>query len=133
MSIFRSAITDGQGDVDVGYLSLIWGLVGWGLAVGVVLTVSLFAAWRTPKDAAGIIQAVGISVAAISGGFATMLGAVGLFRLGDKDHAAPGSMTTKTVETKVETAAAAPIAVTVENAEPVPVIETKRTPKGKRK
>lgn len=129
--IFRSAITDASGDVDVGYLSLIWGLVGWGLAVGVVLVVGIFSSWRTPKEAAAIVQAIGVAIAGISGGFATMLGAVGLFRLGDRERApAPGSSTTTKVETtKVETAA---IPVTVENAEPVPVIETRRTPKGKR-
>jgi len=127
--IFRSAITDAQGDVDVGYLALIWGLIGWGVSVGVVLTVGAFTAWRTPKDGAGIIQAMGIAVGTVSGGFATMLGAVGLFRFGDKERPAlPGSTTTKTVETKVTEAAAPaePIAVEVTNVQPVPVIETKR-------
>lgn len=130
--IFRSAITDANGDVDVGYLSLIWGLVGWGLAVGVVLVVGLFSAWRTPKEAAAILQAIGVATAAISGGFATMLGAVGLFRMGDRDRAAPGLSTTTTIEKKVETVPAVPVPVTVENPEPVPVIETKRKPKRRR-
>jgi hypothetical protein len=126
--IFRSAITDAQGEVDVGYLALIWGLVGWGAAVGVSLVIAVFAAWRTPDKAAEILQSLGISVGAVSGGFATMLGAVGLFRMGDKERPpAIGSTTTTTMETKVEAGGGGgPLPVVVSNPDPVPVIETKK-------
>jgi hypothetical protein len=108
--IFRSAITDENGDVDVGYLALIWGLIGWGVAVGVVLTAGGFSVYRHPDKAAEIIQSIGVAVGAVSGGFATMLGAVGLFRMGDKPHAEPipPPGKTTTTETTTETVTGTP-------------------------
>lgn len=96
-SIFRSAITDDKGDVDVGYLSLLWGLVGWGVAVFVILGAGMFAIYRHPDKADGIIQAMGLAIGTTSGGFATMLGAVGLFRIGDKPRLQEPGTTTATV------------------------------------
>lgn len=140
--IFRSAITDENGDVDVGYLALIWGLIGWAIAVMTVLSVGVFVAWFEAKTGAATIQSMGVAVGAVSGGFATMLGAVGLFRLGDKPRAEaallPGKTTTteKTVETVTPASATPvnPVPVQVINKEPVPVTETPpgKARKGKR-
>lgn len=115
--IFRSAITDENGDVDVGYLALIWGLIGWGVSVLFVLVIGAYVAWREPTDGAATIQAMGIAVGAVSGGFATMLGAVGFFRFGDRDRMAAGSTRT-TRETVTESA---PVALTGTVAKPMPV------------
>lgn len=131
--IFRSAITDANGDVDVGYLALIWGLIGWGVAVAVSLVIAVFASWRSPDRAAEVLTAMGGAIGFVSGGFATMLGAVGLFRFGDKERPpAIGSTMTTTTETKVEAASGgAPLPVEVTNVDPVPVTET--TPKHAKK
>lgn len=133
--IFRSAITDENGDVDVSYLSLIWGLIGWGISVLTVLAVGVFVAWFEVKTGASTLQSMGVAVAAVSGGFATMLGAVGLFRMGDKERPpAVGSTTTTKVETKVESGATAanPLQVEVTNVDPVPVIDTPKRKARKR-
>lgn len=114
--IFRSAITDENGDVDVGYLSLIWGLIGWGVSMSVVLCIGVTAAWTQPETASAVVKAIGDSIIGISAGFAAMLGAVGLFRAGDKQRE-PAAGKTITTETKTETvtpaAPAAPIEVAV--------------------
>ena len=73
--IFRSAITDENGDVDVGYLSLMWGLVGWGVALSVVLCIGVRSAWTQPESSADVVKAIGDSIIGISAGFAAMLGA----------------------------------------------------------
>lgn len=100
--IFRSAITDEKGDVDVGYLSLMWGLVGWGAALSVVLGMGILSAHRAPDTAATVIKAIGDAIIGISAGFAAMLGAVGLFRAGDKPRE-PATGKTVTTETTTQT------------------------------
>src|SRR6185436_3210088 len=98
--IFRSAITDEAGDVDVGYLALMWGLIGWGVSICVTLALAIFAVYRMAEKTPEILSAMGTAQISISSGLAAMLGAVGLFRFGDKPPAgAPGSTTTTTVET----------------------------------
>lgn len=135
--IFRSAITDENGDVDVGYLALMWGLIGWSSSVVVVLGIGIFAVWRDHMQTAGVLSAMGTAQISISTGFAAMLGAVGLFRFGDKPRAAAPGSTTTTIEKKVEQTDAAPTAtaakpmpVIVKNPDPVAVRVAK--PKGKR-
>ncbi len=107
--IFRSAITDEHGDVDVGYLALAFGLVGWSLSVLVVLGLGIFAVWRDSTKTAEVLSAMGTAEISISSGFAAMLGAVGLFRFGDKQRPAPGTtMTTESTTEKVVQTAVAP-------------------------
>lgn len=117
--IFRSAITDENGDVDVGYLSLMWGLVGWGVALSVVLCIGVRSAWTQPESSADVVKAIGDSIIGISAGFAAMLGAVGLFRAGDKQREPVASKVT-TTETKTETVTPAPVA-----AEPIEIAVVK--------
>lgn len=100
MSVFRQAIRGTDGLVDVGYLALFWGLIGWSVGVVFIVCVSTYAIWRvqSPEKASEIITSAGLAIASVSGGFATMLGAVGLFRAGDKEkHPQPPVVTTTTV------------------------------------
>ncbi len=86
--IFRSAISDDSGGVDAGYLAMVWGLIVWSTcSIATVITGATSVIART-EDAAAIIQATGIALGAEAGAFAAMLGAVGLFRMGDKPRAA---------------------------------------------
>lgn len=91
MSIFRSAITDGSGNVDSGYLSMFWVLVGWSVNNVIILFIAAIAAYHIPISAPKILQNMGIALGANAGGFATVIGAVGMFRMGDKPH--PGTIT----------------------------------------
>ncbi len=100
---FRSAISNEDGDVDPGYLAMAIGVCGWLLSTVSILIIGAGATSAT-KEHAATIQAIGISIGAVSGGFATMLGAVGLFRWGDKPHA----NTFTTSETKQQTSVTAP-------------------------
>lgn len=120
--IFRSAITDENGDVDVGYLSLMWGLVGWGVALSVVLCIGVRSAWTQPESSADVVKAIGDSIIGISAGFAAMLGAVGLFRAGDKPRDPVASKVT-TTETKTETVTPAPAPIAT--AEPIEIAVVK--------
>lgn len=100
-SIFRSAVENDDGLIDIGYLALFWGLVGWSFNNLVILGIAGYAT-ADAIDAASLVQSTGVALGANAGGFATMLGAVGLFRLGDKSQA--------TVAPIAPVAAIAPIA-----------------------
>lgn len=96
MSLFRSAVTDHHGEVDVGYLALFWGMIGWSLGLTFSIGGGVYALAQAVADHGEIIKDVGTSIGYVSGGFATMLGAVGLYRLGDRAPA-PAVTTTTTV------------------------------------
>jgi hypothetical protein len=84
-SFFTRLVRGSDGDPDPGYAAMYFGLIGLGLANAVILTMGGWAIYRAASaDAGGIIQNVGIAMGAAATGFATMLGAVGLFRWGDK-------------------------------------------------
>lgn len=108
MNVFREAISDGAGSVDAGYLAMYWALIGWSVGGIFILAVGMLAVWRAPNDPAsfaqvgGVIQNIGVALGAISTGFAAVVGAVGLFRAGDKPHA-----NTMTAATTVTTTAPA--------------------------
>lgn len=84
MNVFRSAITGTDGEVDAGYLALFWTMC-------VVLTAIPFMCAMTiwygfdPKE-------LGTGIGFVAGGFATVAGAIGMFRMGDKEP--PGTTTT---------------------------------------
>lgn len=99
-SILRSSITNEDGDVDVGYLALAVGVVGWAASTACVVLIGGVSTWRAPNDAANILQSMGIAFGGVSGGFATMLGAVGVFRIGDK-NTTTGTRSTTTESTTV--------------------------------
>ncbi len=102
-SIFREAISDGAGSVDPGYLAMYWALIGWSVAGLCILVAGLISIWRAPSDAnsfaqvGSVIQNIGISIGAISAGFASVVGAVGLFRAGDKPRGGTVTETTATM------------------------------------
>lgn len=93
MSIFRSAILGTDGEVDAGYLAMFWGVAVWIAAETVILLAGATVLYRLPPEhsdqIANILQSTGVAFGAAATGFATMLGAVGLFRMGDKQHAPP--------------------------------------------
>ena len=97
MSVFLSAITDDKGGVDAGYLALFWALVGWSISSGVLLLAGAFVVFFKSGEPGAAIQNTGVALAAISGGFATVVGAGGLFRAGDKPRAPSGGGTTVNV------------------------------------
>lgn len=84
MSIFRSAITGKDGEVDAGYLALAGTFLIVLGAIPVMCTAALLVAWLSP-DHRFDAQSLGIGIGAVCGGFATVCGAVGLFRMGDKE------------------------------------------------
>lgn len=87
MSIFHSAIVDEKGQVDIGNLSLFWVLIS---VLGSITFVSVMSAWSfgaCVQDMEAVPpvlcrydpQPFGIAVGAICGGFATALGALGVY------------------------------------------------------
>ncbi len=84
-SVFRSAITASDGGVDAGYLCMFWAMVGWSVNNLVILAVAVIAVVH--ENAPAVIQSTGVALGANAGGFAAVLGAVGLFRMGDKPRA----------------------------------------------
>ena len=84
MSVFRSAITGADGSVDPGYLALFWAMVGWSVSTVVLLGSGAMAVWFKSGEPGTVIQNTGTALGAVSVGFATVIGAVGAFRMGDK-------------------------------------------------
>lgn len=79
VGIFRQAITDTDGLVDVAYLALFWVMVVVLGAIFFVCAMSLAAFIRCKENCAFDPQPVGIAIGAICSGFATALGALGLY------------------------------------------------------
>lgn len=86
--IFESAIDDGHGQVDAGYLAIAVALVIILGAIPAMVTTAAFVAWQS-ADHHFDAQQLGIGIGSVCGGFATVCGAVGLFRWGDKGSAPP--------------------------------------------
>lgn len=104
MSVFRSAITDAtDGTVDAGYLSLFWIMAVVITAIPFMFIFTAVAMWLDPKHQFDV-QALGIGIGSVCGGFGVAVGAVGAFRLGDKPRApAAGTVTTTKIVTETET------------------------------
>lgn len=98
MSVFRSAIDDGEGMVDAGYLALFWTMavtVTIIPPIGVVgVATALVALWKDSEQVGPILQATGIAIGAICTGAGVVIGAVGAFRMGDKPRAGTSSSVT---------------------------------------
>lgn len=85
MSVFRSAISS-TGDVDPGYLALFWALIGWSVMITVIIGGLVHKGWNaTPEQVVILLHEAGIAFGAVSVGFATVVGAVGVFRAGDRE------------------------------------------------
>jgi uncharacterized membrane protein (DUF485 family) len=88
VNIFHDAVTGDDGRVDAGYLGLFWAMIVFTVSSGLVLLIGTVSAWRAvPAEVAAIIQSIGVAMGAIAVAFGTVVGAVGLFRAGDKPHA----------------------------------------------
>jgi len=87
MGFFRSTVCGKDGTPDPGYLAMFWGMVAWLCGNAVILGIALVVAvFKNGVDLPALVQSTGVALGSNAGGFATMLGAVGLFRLGDKDR-----------------------------------------------
>lgn len=83
-SVFRSAITKGDGEVDSGYLAMFVLMI---LVTGTIpaMCIGAFASMWMRADHVFLVQDLGIGIGAVCGGFATAIGAIGMFRMGDKE------------------------------------------------
>jgi len=105
-SVFRSAITGPDGEVDAGYLALVWIMVVVITAIPFMCIFSGIAMWLH-ADHVFEVQALGIGIGSVCGGFGVAVGAVGAFRLGDKPHV--GSVTTTSASASDTTTTTRPI------------------------
>lgn len=82
-SVFRSAIEGSDGQVDAGYLALFWSLM---TIIAVILAMVFYAGLRLWLDPAHPFdpQGLGTGIGAVGVAFATIVAAVGAFRMGDK-------------------------------------------------
>ncbi len=84
-TVFRQAIDDGNGSINVGYLALYWAMVVWSVVAVGVLALGGLALLHAPDaaDRAAIIQAIGVAEGANATGFGVVVGAVGFYLMGD--------------------------------------------------
>jgi hypothetical protein len=102
MSIFTSAVTGRDGLVDAGYLALFWTMV---VTVSMVPVVAVFAMWMAhlhADKASEILSGLAMVIGALGAQGAAVIGAVGLFRAGDKSNGLHPSPTVKVEDVKIE-------------------------------
>jgi hypothetical protein len=85
--IYLSAIK-ADGTVNVGYLVMFKALRVMIGGVVVASLIAIYAVWTSAAAASEILRSYGYGTGAIAGGFATTLGAIGLFMWGDS-HTPP--------------------------------------------
>lgn len=104
-SVFRQAIDDGHGSVNVGYLTLFWTLVVWAIVSLGILEIGAFAvAAASDANKAAVLTAIGVAEVSAAGGFATVVGTMGFYLWGDSrtpHPPGPTSMSTVTATTTV--------------------------------
>lgn len=105
-SIFRSAVTGDDGEIDAGYLSLFWVMAAVLGSIPVLLLIALIGV--SHDNVATVLQSTGIAIGAACTGLGVSVGAVGAFRAGDKPRA--GVATTTTTTTATAPAVPVPIA-----------------------
>lgn len=86
VEIFESAIDDGHGQVDAGYLAIAVALVIILGAIPAMCSIAAVVAWIS-TDHHFDAQQLGIGIGSVCAGFGAVCGAVGAFRWGDKDRA----------------------------------------------
>lgn len=89
MSIFREAISDTDGVVDVSYLALFWVMCSVLGAITFLSAMAVTVFWRCKHDCAFDMQAFGIAVGAICTGFATALGGLAAYMAATRPTRAP--------------------------------------------
>jgi hypothetical protein len=104
-SIFRSAVTGDDGEIDAGYLSLFWVMAAVLGSIPLMILIGLIGVGH--DNVAAVLQAMGIAIGAACTGLGVSVGAVGAFRAGDKPRA--GVATTTTTTTATAPAAASPM------------------------
>lgn len=87
LSVFERAIDDGHGSVDPGYLAIFWTMAVTVAAVPLVLVVGGVLAFKYPDHASEILMGTAAIVGALGAQCAAVIGAVGVFRVGDKNKA----------------------------------------------
>jgi len=83
LSVFRSAVTGSDGLVDAGYLAMFWVMAAVIMLIPFMGTMAAVEMWFDPLhkfDAKGL----GIGVGGVCTGFGVAIGAVGVFRAGDR-------------------------------------------------
>lgn len=95
MSIFRSAISDANGGVNVGYLSLFWIMIVVLNVIPLMCTMAVIEAYFGGEHHAFNFKDLGTGIRDVTFGFSTALGALGLFLWGDSRNT-PVAMTTTT-------------------------------------
>lgn len=105
MSVFTSAVTGKDGTVDPGYLALFWSMAVTVSMVPVVAAFCMIMAAKYPDKADVILGSLAMVVGALGAQSAAVIGAVGLFRAGDKSAYHP-----------VPVAPAPPVEVEIEGA-----------------
>jgi hypothetical protein len=90
-AIFISAITDEKGRVDAGYLALFWTMFTCLNSIAVILAMGGYAIFKLSdmKEAGAILLQVGGAITACCAGAGSVIGAVGLFRAGDRPRKEP--------------------------------------------
>jgi hypothetical protein len=116
-SVFRAAIHPTDQTVDPGYLALFWIMAVVITAIPFMCIFTMVAMFLDPEHRF-LVQDLGIGVGSVCTGFGVAVGAVGAFRMGDKDR--PGTSSTTTTTTKV--------AAIREPAPPPPQEEERGTP-----
>lgn len=89
MSIFREAITDSSGVVDVSYLALFWVMVSVLGAITFVCAMTAIVFLRCNANCTFDPQPLGFAVGAICAGFATALGSLAGYMLATRRRDAP--------------------------------------------
>lgn len=107
-SVFRGAITDRDGLIDSGYLGAFFVMAVVVGAVPFMCLLSAFTLYFSPTHSVDV-QALGVGIGAVCAGFATAIGAVGLFRMGDRPRTGTTTTTTASAATtETETTTVAP-------------------------
>jgi len=104
VSVFRSAITGDDGQVDAGYLALFWIMFVVITAIPFMCLMTGLSMWLEPSHKFDV-QALGIGVGSVCTGFGVAVGAVGAFRMGDKPHAGVTTVSQRSESTTAVTPA----------------------------
>lgn len=99
-SVFRSAITGSDGEVDAGYLALFWTMVAVLGAIPMMIGVETLALF-IGAERRFHVQDLGIGIGSVCTGAGVVIGAVGAFRAGDKPRANTVITSDAHTETKV--------------------------------
>jgi hypothetical protein len=87
--LFRSAVTESDGvTVNVGYLALFWLMVAILTAIPMLVVLAVADMMEAPGHPLDL-RSLGYAIGAVCAGFATALGALGVFVYGDRRFSDP--------------------------------------------